>query len=71
MGTVKVSVDFNCANALSLREFVVLLEAERDHGEINYHATLKWLCRGVCLSKQFCYLFERYKIFHGKGLRKY
>lgn len=35
MGTVTVSVDFNRANALSLREFVALLEVESEHGEKN------------------------------------
>jgi hypothetical protein len=35
MGTVTVSVNFNSANALSLRDFVALLEVESEHGEKN------------------------------------
>jgi hypothetical protein len=46
MGTVTVSVDFNRANALSLREFVALLEVENEHGEKTYHVILKWLSWG-------------------------
>jgi hypothetical protein len=49
--TVKVSLDFNRANVLSLREFVALFEVESEHGEINYHATFKVVTSGVCLLK--------------------
>jgi hypothetical protein len=35
VGTVTVSVDFDRANALSLREFVALLEVESEHCEKN------------------------------------
>jgi hypothetical protein len=41
MGTVTLSVDFNRANALSLREFVALLEVESEHDEKTYHVTFK------------------------------
>jgi hypothetical protein len=47
MGTVTVSVDFNRANALSLREFVALLEVESEHGEKKLiMLLLKWLRSG-------------------------
>lgn len=46
VGTVTVSVDFNRANALSLREFVALLEVESEHCEKTYHATFKVVTSG-------------------------
>jgi len=39
-------VDFNRANALSLREYVALLEIESEHGEINCRATFKVVTSG-------------------------
>jgi hypothetical protein len=71
MSTVTLSVDFNRANAFSLRRFVALLEVECEHGEITHYATFKVVTSVVYLLKQFCYLFERYQIMHGKGLQKH
>jgi len=71
MGTVKVSVDFNRANALSLREYVALLEVKSEHGEKTYRVTFKVVTSGVCLSFEIIILFERYQITHGRGLQNY
>jgi hypothetical protein len=46
MGTVTVSVGFNRANALSLREFVPLLEVESEQVKKLTMLLLKWLRRG-------------------------
>jgi len=56
ISTLTVSVDFNCANALSLREFVALLEVESEHCEKTYHVTFKVVTSGVCLLKKLCCL---------------
>jgi hypothetical protein len=62
--TVTTSVDCNRASAVSLREFVTLLEeAESDYSEIIYHANFIVFQYGVCLLKQFFVSFKDIKLF--------
>jgi len=61
-------VDFNCANALSLPEYVALMEVESEHGEKPYLDTFKVVTSGVCLLKQFCCLND-IKLFVEKDCR--
>jgi len=68
MGTVKVRVDFNRANVLSLREYVALLEVESEQGEKTYRVTFKVVTSGVCLLKQLSCLND-IKLFMGNDCR--
>jgi hypothetical protein len=68
MGTVKVSVNFNRANALSLREYVALMEVKSEHGEKTYGDTFILVTSGVCLLKQLCCLND-IKLFVEKDCR--
>jgi hypothetical protein len=69
LGAVTVSaVDFNRANALSLREFIALLEVESEHGEKTFHVNFKLVTSGVGLLKQLCCLNE-IRLFMEKDCR--
>jgi hypothetical protein len=70
MDIVTRSVDFNCASALSLREFVALQEVETDYSEIIYHGNFKVVQSGVCLLKQFlCICLNDVKLFMENNCR--
>jgi hypothetical protein len=70
MVSVIKSVTFIRGSALNHREFVDLLgEIESEHGEIIYHANVRWLNRGSVLQRFFD-LLKEIKLFVEKNNKR-